>query len=846
MTQGPSTISSLTLAWRIARREMRTGLKGFRVFLACLALGVASIAAVGSLSEAVTAGLMADARYLLGGDVSVRMQHLPIEGEQLAYLKANADQVSSVIEMKAMAQTDTARTLVELKGVDSSYPLVGSVETSPPGALQAQIAKQDGVWGAVVDLGLLTKLGLALGDLVRVGEATFQIRAEITKEPDRVASILNFGPRFMVSTQALPDTGLVQLGSQIRYYERVSLLNHQSAPQFMDQLQGQFPEAGWRVRGPDNAAPGLQRFIRRLTLFLTFAGLTALLVGGIGVLGAVRSYLASKTSTIATLKCLGAPGGLVFQAYLLQVLALTLVGIAIGLSLGAALPFLGIELVRDHLPVAPQSGLYPFALFKAAVFGVLVSATFALWPLAQARETPAANLFRTNVVPVTSWPKRSYVLAVLLGVVVLGALVVFWAEERRFAYWFVIVSVCTVLLLRLGALAVMRAAKHAPRPNTAMWRLVLANLYRPGTSTPGVVLALGVGLSVLVAVALIQGNIARQVQESIPDQAPAFFFIDIQPHQVADFESQVLSVPGAGELTRMPSMRGRIVQINGVPVDQVDINPSVRWAVNGDRALTYAAVPSPGTEFTDGTWWAADYRGPPQISFDATVADGFGVGVGDTLTINVLGRDIKATIGSLRKIDWRTLRFDFAIIFAPGTLEGAPQTHIAAIKAPSSAEADIERTVAQHFANISTIRVRDALEAASRIIQGIGAAVTGTASLTVLAGIIVLAGTIAAAKSGRVYDSIVFKVLGATRRQIMGAFLLEFSLLGLFTGVVGTAVGTLISWAVIQQIMAMSWVFLPLEAAVTVLSAVAFTTLAGFFGTWRALGEKASRHLRNE
>lgn len=234
------------------------------------------------------------------------------------------------------------------------------------------------------------------------------------------------------------------------------------------------------------------------------------------------------------------------------------------------------------------------------------------------------------------------------------------------------------------------------------------------------------------------------------------------------------------------------------------------------------------------------------ISFDSTVAKGFGVGVGDTLTVNVLGREITAEIASLRKIDWRTLRFDFAILFAPGTLENAPHTHIAAIKAPPESESEIERVVAQNFINVSAIRVRDALEAANKIIAGIGTAVTGTASITVLAGIIVLAGTIAATRSRRVYDSVVFKVLGATRRQIVGAFLLEFGLLGLFTGVIGAAIGTLISWAVIEQIMGMNWMFLPVEAVSTVVAAVAFTTLAGFFGTWRALGEKASRHLRNE
>jgi len=839
-------MNSLNLAWRIAKCEMRTGLKGFRVFLTCLALGVAAIAAVGSLSASVTAGLMADARFLLGGDVSVRSQQQPIEGERLAALSTYATKLSSVIEMKAMAQTKTARALVELKGVDQHYPLVGAVEMQPGGDLQTRLAQQDDVWGAIVDEGLLVKLGLNIGDTVRVGQATFQIRAVVTKEPDRVASIINFGPRFMISTKALPATGLVQLGSQIRYYQRLQVVPNQDPMQVAETLAQKFPQEGWRIHGPDNAAPGLQRFIRRLSLFLTFAGLTALLVGGIGVLGAVRSYLETKTSTIATFKCLGAPGALVFQAYLLQVLTLSLLGIAIGLTIGAALPFIGIELVRDHLPVAPQSGIYPMALAKAAVFGFLVSGTFALWPLAQARETPAANLFRTNVMPTSVWPKPIYTVCVFLGVCLLATLVVFWAEERNFAYWFVIVSIITVFLLRLGALGIMQAAKHTPRPKSAVLRLVLANLHRPGTSTPGVVLALGVGLSVLVAVALIQGNISQQVQNTIPDKAPAFFFIDIQSHQVEAFDQALTNISGTHDLNRKPSLRGRIVEINGVPIAKVNIKPGVRWAVNGDRALTYAATPAIGTEFTDGTWWPENYAGPPLISFDARVADGFGVGVGDTLTINVMGRNITATIGSLRKIDWRTLRFDFAIIFAPGTLEAAPHTHIAAIKAPITSEPEIERSVANLFPNISAIRVRDALEAASRIIAGVGAAVSGTASVTVLAGIIVLAGTIAAARAQRVYDSVVFKVLGATRRQIISAFLLEFGLLGLFTGVVGGLVGTLISWAVIQYIMAMTWVFLPEHVFVTVISAIVFTTLAGFFGTWRALGEKAAKHLRNE
>lgn len=561
MSVAAPSLNGLGLAWRIAQRELRTGLKGFRVFLACLALGVAAIAAVNSASLSVKAGLMADARSLLGGDIDLRMQHRSINAEQRAFLLDNALRLSSTVEMKAMAQTDTNRALVELKGVDGLYPLAGSVVLEPPSTLQSQLTQRDGVWGAVIDPGLLPKLNLELGDIVRVGKATFELRAILTKEPDRVASIVNFGPRFMVSTNALPDTGLVQLGSQIRYHDRVELGPETDPEAFIETLKETFPEAGWRIHGPGNAAPGLQRFIDRLTLFLTFAGLTALLVGGIGVLGAVRSYLETKTATIATMKCLGAPGNMVFQAYLLQVLALSLVGIAIGLVIGAVLPYVGIELVKDQLPVVPKTGIYPLALVKAAVFGILVSTTFALWPLAQARETPAANLFRTNVMPITAKPQPRYMLAVLAGVLGLGALVVYWAEERNFAYWFVIVSIVTVFLLNIGAQLVMQIAKRAPQPKSAVVRLVLANLHRPGTSTPGVVQALGVGLSVLVAVALIQGNIAKQVKDSIPDQAPAFFFIDIQPHQVEPFDSAVTGVDGAFGLMRRPSLRGRIVKL---------------------------------------------------------------------------------------------------------------------------------------------------------------------------------------------------------------------------------------------------------------------------------------------
>ncbi len=847
----PLSMGHMAVAWRIARRELRVGLKGFRVFVACLSLGVAAIAAVGSLSEAVQAGLATDARRLLGGDVDFRTQHRPAAENAQAYLEANTSALSRVVEMKAMAQTTDRRALVELKAVDEHYPLVGRIDVSPvspngAASLHELLAERGGRFGAVADPGLLLKLGLKVGDEVRVGEARFKIRGEIAFEPDKITTVVNFGPRLMVAADALPTTGLVREGSQIHFRYRVLLPEGVTGKAFIEETENALPTVGWRVRGLDKAAPGIERFTDRFALFLSFAGMTALLVGGFGVLGAVQSYLETKLETIATLKCLGASGGLVFSAYLMQILVLAVLGIAIGLVTGAVLPLIGIELVRPYLPMQPVAGLYFQPLFQAAVFGVLVAVTFALWPLAQARETPAANLFRTLVVPHDAPPKRFYVVLFVLGVMALAGLVIVWAVERNFAYWFVAMSALTVLALNGGGRLTQHIARKWPKTKSAVMRLVIANLYRPGNATTRVVMSLGVGLSVLVGLALIQGNLAGQIRDQIPDIAPAFFFIDIQPGQVEAFDKTVLGVSGANDLQRRPSLRGRIVKINGVPVEEATIASGVRWAVRGDRALTYAATPAKGAQITKGEWWPQDYNGPPIISFDAGVAAGFGVDVGDTLTLNILGREITATIASLRRIDWTTLRFDFAIIFAPGVLENAPHTHIAAVKVPQSAEAKMEKTITDSFGNISTIRVRDALEAASNILAGIGAAVSGTASVTILAGIIVLAGTIAAGHARRVYDSVIFKVLGATRRQILGAFLIEFSILGAFTGVIGLIIGTLISWAVIRFLMHMQWTFYPDIAVITVLAAVFFTAAAGLIGTWRALGAKAARHLRNE
>ncbi|MEK9724712.1 MAG: FtsX-like permease family protein, partial [Rhodospirillaceae bacterium] len=630
-------------------------------------------------------------------------------------------------------------------------------------------------------------------------------------------------------------TGLVVPGSQIRHHTRVVFNPGEDGEAWRTVLADAFPNAGWRVRALDNAAPGVQRFIDRMTLFLTFVGLTVLLVGGLGVANTIASYLQGKTATIAMLKCLGAPGRLIFRLYMAQVMALAAVGTVAGVTLGGGGGYLFAVLAEGRMPVTPIPGFYLAPLATATVFGLLVAATFALWPIARAREVPAALLFRYAVAPNTARPRLRYVVMAAAGIALLGAFIILTAQDRYFASWFV-----------AGAAATMtRIARRVHVGGNPALRLAVANLHRPGAATTSIMLSLGCGMAVLVAVGLIQGNLARQVAERLPERAPAFFFLDIQPHQVAAFDKAVSSVEGTGNLQRVPTLRGRIVKIAGVPVADRAIASESRWAVRGDRSLTYAAKKPASAEIVAGSWWDATYTGPPLISLDAGLARGFGVGIGDTLTFNVLGREITATIQSLREIDWRSLRFDFAVIFAPGALDGAPHTHIAAVEAPVAAEYAVEKAATDTFPNVSAIRVREALSAATNLLAGSSAAVTGTAAITVLAGALVLAAAVAAHRRRQTYDSVVFKVLGATRRRLLGVFLTEYGLLGIVTALVASAVGTLAAWGIVEFLMRMPWTFLPGTVAWTALACVGVTLAVGFLGTWRVLGQKAAPHLRN-
>ena len=684
MTLAAPTANVRVSPLRFALRELRGGLCGFYVFVACVALGVMAIAGVGSFASSLTDGLAREGRVILGGDLSFSLIHRDATAAERAFLDSQG-KVSAAATMRAMARTaDGQLALVEIKAVDGAYPLYGTIRLDREIALSAALAPRDGAFGAVVDPTLLTRLDLQPGARLTVGAATLEIAAVLVNEPDKLASGIAFGPRLILSEAALQATGLVQPGSLVRRHYRILVPggSDRAADAVVANAAVQMPDAGWEIRTRNNASPALERNVERFTQFLTLVGLTALLVGGVGVANAVKSHLDRKREVIATLKSLGATGGRVFSIYLLQVLMLSLIGAAAGLAVGAALPF-GIAAAFGAimpLPIAPALHWGDLAL--ALLYGLLTALAFALWPLGRAHDVPVSALFRDAIEPERRWPRRRYVAATILVVGLLAALAVFLAYDRRIAAIFVAAAAAVFVTLHFVALLLMAIARRVPHSRFTTLRLAVANIHRPGALTPTIVLSLGLGLALLVTVIEIDGNLRRQFMAALPDNAPSFYFVDIQSADAERFDAFLRERMPQAKLERVPMLRGRIVAANGIKAEDIKVTPSAAWVLQSDRGITYTGALPPGSRLAAGEWWGPGYQGPPLVSFEKKIADGLNLKIGDPIVVNVLGRNIAAQVANLRSVDWQSLGINFVLVFSPGAFAGAPHTHIATLTLP--------------------------------------------------------------------------------------------------------------------------------------------------------------------
>jgi putative ABC transport system permease protein len=839
---------SLPVPLRIAARELRGGLRGFRVFLACLALGVAAIAAVGSVRESISAGLEREGASILGGDASITLTYRFAEDAERAWLDANTGAVSEIVDFRSMAVVprgdEAERGLTQVKGVDAAYPLYGTLVLDPPMSAAEAFAGQDGLPGSVMDPVLIARLGLEVGQIFRLGTQDFVLMAAITREPDAAEGGFGLGPRTMVLTADLAGSGLLQPGTLFDSQYRMRLAAETDLDAFRARAEDAFgPGIRWRDRR--NGAPGVAEFVDRLGAFLVLVGLAGLAVGGVGVSAAVRSYLEEKTPVIATLKTLGAESRTIFLTYFAQIGVLTLLGIVIGLAIGAVLPLALAPLIEARLPVPAAFGVHAGPLFEAALYGLLAALLFTLWPLARTEEVRAAALFRDIAAPARTLPRPVWLLTMAAIFAALVGLAVVFTGLMRLTLWSAAGLVGAFLLLVLAARAVRWLAARAARSRALRgWtvpRLALGSVGGPGGEALSVVLSLGLGLTVLAAVGQIDWNLRAAIERDLPEVAPSFFVVDIQNDQMDEFRARLDANPAVSKVESAPMLRGVITAINGRPAAEV---AGDHWVLEGDRGVTYSDMPPEGTVITEGAWWSPDHAGPPEISFAAEEGAEMGLSLGDMLTINVLGRDIEGRITSFREVDFSTAGIGFVLSMSPNGLAGAPHTHIATIYADLAAEPALLRDLSNAFPNITVIRVRDAIDRVAEVLAGIAAAVTYGALATLVTGGIVLIGAAAAGERARTYEAAVLKTIGATRPAILANFALRSAILGAAAGAVAILAGGLAGWAVTTFVMDTDFRFEPVSAIAIVVAGIAATMLAGLAFAWRPLARRPAGVLR--
>ena len=841
-----------SLALRYALRELRGGLRGFYVFIACIALGVMAIAGVGSVAASLSEGLTREGRTLLGGDVAFSLIQREAKPEETAFLRTRG-QVSVAATLRVMARSNDGKlALVELKAVDGNYPMLGELTLDPKMPMADLLAERDGAFGAAVDSTLLARLDLKLGDRITIGNATFQIRSVVGAEPDKLAGNVGLGPRVLVSEASLRATGLLQPGSLVRWIYRLKLpdnaADERAATQLIESARSALPEAGWEIRSRGNASPQLERTINRFTQFLTLVGLAALLVGGVGVANAVKSHIDRRRDVIASFKALGATGRDVFTIYLTQVVVLAGIGSVIGLAVGAALPFVIVGVFGKLLPLPVIPALHPDELALSFIYGLLTALAFGLWPLGRVHDVPVAALFREEVAREWHRPRWGYLALMAVVIALLVAVAIGLAYDKRVAAVFVVSSVAVFALLRGVAAGLMALARRMPRSRITMLRLAIANIHRPGALTPSVVMSLGLGLAVLVTITQIDGNLRRQFLAALPERAPSFYFIDIPTADADRFGAFLKQVAPQSTVEDVPMLRGRIVGARGLKADQLKPSQDSEWVLQSDRGLTYTAEIPKGSKIVEGEWWSADYNGPPLVSMEKKIADGLKLKIGDEIVVNVLGRDIPARISNLRNIDWQGLGINFVLVFSPNAFRGAPHSHVATLSEvhPDPAgDARIIKQVADAFPMVTSVRVREALETVGTVVTNLVLAIRGASAVTLISAILVLGGALAAGHRHRVYDAVILKTLGATRVRLLGAYALEYLMIGLATAVFGVIAGSIAAWLIVTRLMTLSFIWQAGSAAGVVAAALVVTVGLGLAGTLLALNQKPASVLRN-
>ncbi|MCW8916335.1 MAG: hypothetical protein OQK24_10855 [Magnetovibrio sp.] len=845
-SQNSSFFRDIILAFHIARRDLRGILKGrwrtLALLVAGVFIGVGSIALVGAGTEALRDGARKGALESIGGDLSFRLFHRTPSSEEFSFI-SQFGQTTLSAELRPMARAGDQTTLVELKGVDGQYPLYGTITTDASSPL-SELLKND---GAVADAALFDQLGLSVGDDLVIGQKTYHLRAKLLNEPDRAFRAFTLGPRVMVSVQSLAATGLVEPGAEAYFYTRVKISKGKDATQAMKRIDERFPQSGWRMVNAQSGVPGVERTLAMAHVLLLFIGLGVMLVGGAGISGAVRAHLDAKMDTIAILKSVGTPPNVITLALGIEVLGGAALGALVGIGLGALGPVLAVGALADQLPFDINGGPLFQPLASAFVFGLLVAVLFAWWPLMHVRTVTTRELLRERLEPSAfslNW--KGWLGVGVIVVMILG--VVFWSSPMPvLSSVFLLGGLVLAFIYFLVGKGLAGAARWMSKHlNTlsASQRLALGHLHRAGSPTGPVVMALGLSLTLLVALDGIERTAERHVATTLPSTAPDLVLFSLPQNRAQDLEMSLQSWDGLESMRVSPFIHARIQSIKGVPVRDLKIPGALNWVVRGDRGVSYVSQIPEGSTLSNGKWWSIEDQSQSLVSIDSGVADKLGLALGDEITLNVSGVSVTGKIVNFRTIDWTGLNLDFPIVTSPGALDTVPHTFAASLKAKPGRTQDLERLMRAEFSELPLIQVDTVLAALSTALDAVIAGLRVAALMTGVAALVVMAGSVLQSLNQRMDEALLFKVLGARRSQLLHQLVVEFLVLGAMVCAVSAPLGLAIASGVAQAAGLHGW-HADITAALQLAGiAISITVVVGLLATWGAYAAAPSRYLR--
>ena len=836
---------------RVAITDLRGDVRRFAVLLACLALGVATIAIVGSVGAALQSALARDARVVLGGDLEARLSWRAASDDERA-LFASLSRLAEVVEVSGRARAAGGSAFVSLRAVDDNYPLLGRVGHDGAADLPALLAGSAGRFGAVADPLLADRLGLAPGDSFEIGAATFVLAARLDSLPDQVTQGFQLGVPVLISLDGLAATGILAPGVLARYRYKL-LLTDPDFEAAAARIEAAFPEAGWQLSSPIDATEDLARAFDIFSRFLTIVGLSSLLVGGVGVANAVAAYITERQRSIATMRSLGATNARIMLHFLAQVMVLVAAGVAMGLLLGVAVTLLALPVIGGMLSIALPPSVAPVSLLIAGAFGFLTGFAFAFLPLARATTIRPATLFRAAGAAVEGglrWRdlrRPAIVGPPLLAALAMLALAAAITPRPQLIFWYAVGAIAAFAVLRLAASGLQRLLRLFPPAPGARLRHALKSIHRPGAPAPTVMLSLGLGLALLLLIALIDSNLRSQLSGEIVRDAPSFVFMDLFEDEAAALSDFAATEPLAESLAATPMLRAPITAINGRPPGEAETLPeNLRFLLENETPLTWSAALPAGSEITAGQWWPPDHAGTQLVSVFEELREPLGLKLGDTVTFTLFGEPLEATIANFRDFEWRGGAINFSFVLSPGPVEAFPMSQVGMLKAAPGQEDALQRLLVERFPDLIFVPVGDALAAVTAILSTLSNAVAIVGGLAVLSGVFVLAGALAAGRQQREADATVMKVLGATRSDVVIAYLIEYGLLGALSAALAALLGGIGAWAFVTRVLEIGFRLDAGLVLVVAVTAVGLTILTGMLTTWSALSVRPVQFLRGE